>query len=132
MHRRVLLVTPNFQNNSLGRTYCLWLLCRELGWQTRVVGVKGDTLWPALAGSDFAADCVLPSGSADDRKAALVEHVEWSDVVVAVKPLPTSFGVALELIRRHAAAVRARHRRSRPRGPYRLATVAGAAARDCC
>ena len=50
---RVLLVTPNFDNNSLGRTYCLWLLCRELGWSPRIVGVRGDRIWLPLAGSDF-------------------------------------------------------------------------------
>lgn len=99
--RRLLLITPNFENNSLGRTFCLWLLGRDLGFQVRVVGVKGDRLWPALADSEFAADCVLPpAGPAAVRAAALTEHVEWSDVVIAVKPLPTSFGVALAALER--------------------------------
>lgn len=97
---RVLLVTPNFDNNSLGRTYCLWLLCRELGWSSRIVGVRGDRIWLPLAGSEFAAHCVLPDAEADPaaRTAALTEHVIWADVVVAVKPLPSSFGAALTVI----------------------------------
>ena len=97
---RVLLVTPNFDNNSLGRTYCLWLLCRELSWDCRVVGVNGDRIWLPLQGSAFAADCVLPAPGADPvaRAAALADHARWADVVVAVKPLPTSFGAALTVL----------------------------------
>lgn len=93
---RLVFITPNFENNSLGRTFSLWLLARELGMPTRIVGVKGDSLWAPLAGTDFAADCVLPTtvGRAE-REGAVREHVRWADLVVAIKPLPTSFGVAL-------------------------------------
>jgi glycosyltransferase involved in cell wall biosynthesis len=99
---RVLLVTPNFDNNSLGRTYCLWLLCRELGWISRIVGVKGNRIWPPLQGTDFAADCLLPAPEADvvATAAAMTEQVTWADVVIAVKPLPTSFGAALDVLDR--------------------------------
>ncbi|TNM61048.1 glycosyltransferase family 4 protein [Streptomyces sp. NP160] len=98
---RVVLVTPNFDNNSLGRTYCLWVLARHLGWTCRVVGVKGERIWSPLADDAFAADCVLPAGgaSAQAREAAVRDEVSAADVVVAVKLLPSSFGVALDASR---------------------------------
>ena len=39
---RILLVTPNFENNSLGRTYCLCLLAKELGCQITERRVSGQ------------------------------------------------------------------------------------------
>ena len=99
--RRVLLVTPNFENNSLGRTYCLWLLCRDLGWPARVVGVKGTRIWEPLAGSEMAADCRVPAlgETRSEILRALRAAVEWSEVVISVKVLATSLGVARELVR---------------------------------
>jgi glycosyltransferase involved in cell wall biosynthesis len=95
---RLLIVTPNFDNNSLGRTYCLWLLAKELGWSTRVVGVQGDRVWGPLRDTPFAADCqVLTGSSPADRAAQLRSSVTWSDLVLAVKPLPTSLGLAAEI-----------------------------------
>ncbi len=93
----VAIVTPNFENNSLGRTWCLWQLARALGWSTEVVGVKGSAVWRPLAGTPFAADCVLPASA--DRAAALPAvraAIGRADLVIAVKPLTTSLGVALE------------------------------------
>jgi glycosyltransferase involved in cell wall biosynthesis len=90
---RLVFVTPNFENNSLGRTWVLWSLARSLGWSTTVVGVKGTTLWAPLAESGFAADCVLADAETAPR--AVQDAVDAADLVVAVKPLPTSFGVAL-------------------------------------
>lgn len=90
--RHVTFVTPNFENNSLGRTYCLWLLAEHLGWSSSIVGVKGRSIWAPLAGSAFATRCVLPG-----ERGALHEALLESDVVVAVKPLPSSLGVALEV-----------------------------------
>lgn len=95
---RLLLVTPNFDNNSLGRTYCLWLLARHLGYSVRVVGVKGTKIWTPLTDGDFAFDCRVPisSSSPGVLLAELDRHVDWSEIVIAVKPLPTSFGVAID------------------------------------
>lgn len=94
--RNVLFVTPDFGENSLGRTYCLWLLARHLGWGTGVVSAKGNALWHPLAGSEFAADC-LPRLSARSRRGR-VEQLRGTaadfDTVVAVKPLPESYGLA--------------------------------------
>jgi glycosyltransferase involved in cell wall biosynthesis len=92
---RLVLITPNFENNSLGRTWVLWSLARALGWSATVVGVKGATVWGPLAGSDFAADCA-PVTDAGSARRAVEDAVGRADLVVAVKPLPTSFGVALE------------------------------------
>ena len=89
----MVFVTPNFENNSLGRTYCLWLLARQLGWPTTIVGVKGAHVWAPLQGSRFARDCVLPPPRGAMR--AVAEAIGAADLVVAVKPLPSSFGVAL-------------------------------------
>lgn len=97
---RLLLVTPNADNNSLGRTHCLWLLARHLGWAARVVAVKGAALWEPLRDDPFAEDCLVLTDAAPDRRhQQLVEAATWSDVVVAVKPLPTSLGVAAPLAR---------------------------------
>jgi glycosyltransferase involved in cell wall biosynthesis len=86
----VVFVTPNFENNSLGRTYSLWLLAERLGWTSSVVGVKGGRIWEPLLGSSFAEQCFLPGAVHDLR-----EQLRTADVVVAVKPLPSSLGVAL-------------------------------------
>jgi glycosyltransferase involved in cell wall biosynthesis len=96
---RILFVTPNFGNNSLGRTYCLWLLAKELGWSTRVVGVNGTSIWGPMQGTPFASDCeLLADLTPDEQKRALGELAEWSDVIVAVKPLPTSLGLAAKIV----------------------------------
>jgi glycosyltransferase involved in cell wall biosynthesis len=95
--RRVAFLTPNFDNNSLGRTYCLWLLARELGWETVVAGVKGTAVWSPLAGTAFAADCLVPEEAGVAAEPAARRAVAGADLVIAVKPLPTSFGLALRL-----------------------------------
>jgi glycosyltransferase involved in cell wall biosynthesis len=94
---RVAFLTPNFENNSLGRTYCLWLLARELGWETVVAGVKGTAVWSPLAGTAFAADCVVPDQAGLVAEPAVRDAIAGADLVIAVKPLPTSFGLALRL-----------------------------------
>lgn len=95
---RALFLTPNFENNSLGRSYCLWLLAQHLGWETSVIGVKGSDLWGPLRDSTFAENChVLSNVSEPERLARLRSWGGWSDVIIAVKPLPTSFGVGRQL-----------------------------------
>lgn len=95
--RRVVLVTPNFENNSLGRTYCLWLLARAIGWDPLVVGVKGTAVWGPLEGSPFATDCRVPTVAGPAAEPAVRDAIAGADLVLAVKPLPTSFGLALRL-----------------------------------
>lgn len=97
--RRVMMITPNFENNSLGRTWCLWLLARHLGWHVEIHGVKGHHIWTPLAESEMAADCHVPEPgrSRDEVMAELRDVATRADLLVAVKPLPPSYGVALEL-----------------------------------
>ena len=95
----VLFLTPNAVNNSLGRTWCLWLLARSLGWTTRVAAVKGEQLWPPLATGEFADDCRILTGLGEsEREAELDRLAAEADVIIAVKPLPTSFGLGLRLV----------------------------------
>jgi glycosyltransferase involved in cell wall biosynthesis len=98
---RLLLITPNFESNSLGRTYCLWLLARYLGWDIRVVGVAGASLWEPVRCGDFADSCTLLGHLGPPQQQQSLEKLAlWSDVLIAVKPLPTSFGVASALATR--------------------------------
>jgi len=95
----MVLLTPNFENNSLGRTYCLWLLARHLGWTTEVLGVRGERVWSPLRGTEFADDCVLPGPGTSEavREGVLAERAAGADLLVAVKSLPSSFGLGLRL-----------------------------------
>jgi len=86
----VTFITPDLANNSLGRTYSLWLLARHLGWHTRVYSTVGESLWLPVRETEFAMDT---------RRASVAEiardpFVSRSDIIVAVKPLYSSFGVA--------------------------------------
>jgi len=87
----VLFITSDLADGSLGRAYCLWLITQELGWQTHIVSLKGDSLWAPLAGTDFADSC---------HKAQTLREVtvlaRRSSLIIAVKPLPSSFGVAVQ------------------------------------
>ncbi|HEU0103270.1 MAG TPA: hypothetical protein VFR07_13210, partial [Mycobacteriales bacterium] len=97
---RLLLLAPNAANNSLGRSHCLWLLARELGWDVTVAAVRGDRLWAPLRDDPFAADCRVLTGQAPDgRRRELAALAGQADVLVAVKPLPSSFGLGLDLAR---------------------------------
>jgi glycosyltransferase involved in cell wall biosynthesis len=94
--KSVLFVTPFLDDNSTGRTYSLWLLAQSLGYRSEMVAFKGDKVWEPLAGSEFAAACHI------QRKSSWRAKVDWLadtaqnfDVVVAVKPLPDSLGIAL-------------------------------------
>ncbi|TPX02398.1 glycosyltransferase family 4 protein, partial [Schumannella luteola] len=90
--RSVLLLTPDLSDNSTGRAEVLWTLAESLGWRCRVVAPTGDELWYPVRGSAFARDCAVV---ADDGLVA--ELAARSDLVIAVKPLPGSFGRALEV-----------------------------------
>ncbi|GAB2691612.1 glycosyltransferase [Thalassiella azotivora] len=95
---RLLLLTPNLDNNSLGRTYCLWLLARHLGYDVRVASVTGERVWAPLAGTAFAQDCRRVPAPVDGRPGTEVgELARWSDLLVAVKPVENSFGLGLAL-----------------------------------
>lgn len=79
--------------NSLGRAYCLWRLAKGLGWQVEVVAVEGQEVWEPLRGTEFEEHCRI-STSLELR---LAVQRNPPDLIIAVKPLPSSFGVALAL-----------------------------------
>jgi len=89
----VVLMTPDLGGNSLGRTFCLWQLAHSLGWRVDVVAVRGAEVWKPLQGSLFAASCRVSS------EAELLSEFGSArpDLILAVKPLPDSFGIALRL-----------------------------------
>ncbi|WP_307109499.1 glycosyltransferase family 4 protein [Rhodococcus sp. SORGH_AS_0303] len=94
---KVLFVTPILSDNSTGRTYSLWLNTIAAGWQASVVSYNGDKVWEPLAGTDFAEACISYSYvKRQQRRVHLAELSRNFDVVVAVKPLPQSLGVALD------------------------------------
>jgi glycosyltransferase involved in cell wall biosynthesis len=96
----LLIVTPNLRDNSTGRAYVWWLLAKHLGWEVRVISFAGDEVWAPLRDTDFSRSCER-SPSRGARRAGLVRRMAASvDVVVAVKPLPASLGVALSARRR--------------------------------
>jgi len=88
----LLLVTRDLSDGSLGRAYCLWLIARELGWKTTVVSLLGDSVWAPLAHTRFAREC---HRAGDEEEMALLAR--QSSLIIAVKPLPDSFGVAVRV-----------------------------------
>ena len=90
----VLLMASDLADGSLGRAYCLWLIAQENGWPTRVVSLKGDSIWPPLANTDFAQACHRAANQ--EEIGHLAQHCS---LIIAVKPLPDSFGVAVEVSR---------------------------------
>lgn len=94
---RVLFLTPDLGRNSLGRTYCLDLLAAALGWKAVIRAPSGESVWAPLAGTPFARRCGLFEAGAGDLDPALVAEAEAADLIIAVKPLPGSFGVARRL-----------------------------------
>jgi glycosyltransferase involved in cell wall biosynthesis len=95
---KVIVVTPDLEDNSLGRTYCLWLLAESLGWDTVVVSRNGSSIWKPLATTDFATVCRrLDSGHGTEEE-QLARIAEGADLVIAVKPLPDSLGLTLRAL----------------------------------
>lgn len=91
---QIVFFTESLAENSLGRTYSLWLLARSLGWRPRVLSVAGDSIWSPLKGSEFAESCELVSPA----EAAQIVAAN-TDLIVACKPLAQSLGVAIEVAR---------------------------------
>lgn len=92
----VLLLTPDITDNSTGRTFALWLLARSLGYRVRVLSFKGNSVWGPLENTEFAADCTVANLKTRRARAELLaDEARNFDVVIAVKPLPNSLGIAL-------------------------------------
>lgn len=86
------MITESQNANSVGRAYCLWLLAKELRWSVRILTTRGDEVWAPLASTDFAKDIHKVS-----RGDLTQEVPDNTDLLLAVKPLPDSFGNALRI-----------------------------------
>src|SRR4051794_12045575 len=93
---RVAFFVFSAAENTLGRAYALWLVTRELGWQTSIVAPEVNHPWaPVAAESEFVATL-----TADAEAAAAA-----ADVLIALKPWPGSFDTALALGKKHGKPV---------------------------
>lgn len=86
----VAFVTRSAADNSLGRTYSLWLLAQRLGWRARVYAPHGSSVWGPLQGTEFASSVHLVH-AAEISAGEIFSDV---DLVIAVKPLRETFGLA--------------------------------------
>lgn len=93
MGQRLALLTDELDGNSLGRAYCLWLLARAAGWDARVLASRGAEVWRPLQETEFAASCERVESS--DLDSMILAG--GFDLLIAVKPLPGSFGRALRV-----------------------------------
>ncbi|WP_426323621.1 glycosyltransferase [Microbacterium sp. E-13] len=95
---RILFVTPDLSSNSLGRTLVLDQLAHHLGWSTRVVSTRGESIWKPLRGTQFGSACELVSEGRTPNR--IDELVRRADLVIAVKPLDESLLVASRVVGR--------------------------------
>lgn len=93
---RVAIVTPNLSENSTGRAYVWWLLAKHLGWEPTVFSTRGREVWAPLRETAFSTDCVMITTKRPSKSRRSVhELISDNDLVIAVKPLPTSLGLVL-------------------------------------
>ena len=98
--RRVCLVTPGLDDNSLGRTYSLWLLCRAAGWGTRVLSLAAAAdVWDPLRGTDFADACESMPITEPRSDARILQALDESDLIIAIKAIPESLGLVARYLR---------------------------------
>ncbi|MGB3374670.1 MAG: glycosyltransferase [Microbacterium sp.] len=90
----ITFVAESIENNSIGRTYCLWLLARKLGWDTTTLATRGASLWGPVRDSAFARTV----RRIDPRDLETAVPVKTS-LVIACKPYPESLGNAIEIAR---------------------------------
>lgn len=88
----VLFVGDDSASNSLGRTYCLWLLASSLGMSTATVTATGASIWTPVAGTDFATSVFTMRGKD-------LQSLPRPRIVMCVKPLPSSLRLATSISR---------------------------------
>lgn len=86
----ITFLTENLSSNSLGRTYCLWLLAEQLGWTSDVLSIEGKQVWEPLQDSPFARSCMRV-----ERSSLADAIAPQTDLIIACKPLPGSLGEAI-------------------------------------
>jgi glycosyltransferase involved in cell wall biosynthesis len=89
--KTVALVCDDPGSNSLGRAYCLWLLLRFGGMECVVVAPDLRPIWAPLSSSAFARNVSLYRVADIAQGPVILDSV---DLLVAVKPLPESYGRA--------------------------------------
>lgn len=87
---KIAFVTESLSRNSLGRTFSLWLLSQQLGWDSHVFTSHGDEFWAPLKGTTFEAQCTRVT---PESLATMI--APDTDLIVAVKPLERSLGAAI-------------------------------------
>ncbi len=93
---KITIITPNFSKGGVDRAYLLGQVCQKLNYEVEIVGfLFGKNIYPEPP-SDMAIYC-LPGcnypklfGSVKQ----LLPKVD-GDIICAIKPKPTSYGVAL-------------------------------------
>lgn len=102
MTRSLLLVTPDIEDNSIGRTYAIWLLARHLGWNVKVVSYKGSKFWGPLKNTDFENDVqkVELRFRRSRVKHLALQAVDF-DLTIAIKPLGASYGLCVSARKRN-------------------------------
>jgi len=84
---RLAMFTHSVEDNGLGRAFCLWLLARELQWEVEIVAPPFAEVWTPLAQQEaFLSTFVSDADAAAER----------ADLLLALKPWPGSFDVALK------------------------------------
>lgn len=92
---RILFVTPDLGDNSLGRTFALWLAARKLGYECSVVSIRSNKIWEPLRAHSFAQFCSQVSA------AELVTHMKHVDLTISVQPLDDSLVLAHHVAASH-------------------------------
>lgn len=93
---RILALGHQLSENSTGRAYSLWLIARELGWEFTLAGPAFNGLWQPLRDTAFSRNCRV-FAQTTDLVNTLRGEAASADLLIAIKPLPESLGVALQL-----------------------------------
>ena len=86
------LVVKTLSDNSLGRAYSLSLVLDEVGADWAVLSVNGGEIWRPVRDMPFARRCE----KVDSKQ--LGQVLTGFDSVIALKPLPETFGLCQEVL----------------------------------
>lgn len=94
--RRVAFFVFAADKNTLGRAFALWLTTEALGWEAKFVAPDVSAPWAPMADErEFMAQLTTEAD----------EAARWADVLVALKPWPGAFDLALRLGARYEKQV---------------------------
>lgn len=92
---KIFFLTPNLEDNSLGRTYVLWLLAQELGLESVVVSTRGDKIWSPLSTDVFADSC----HKLEDSNLLLATASNY-DIIITIQPLKESLMLGIDIAKK--------------------------------